>query len=281
MSDFQDAYNTGLSQQQPRPTLPTAISDRAIILVDGAGNERVEHLPLEAITGTPADKRGTVTFYSVDSFARYVINQKIANQTRVYVNTAKQAVEAIIDDHGSAPGWGRHRAVLATTTTRVWQEWMAFAKDFHEQVPFAQFIESHISEIANPDGTTLLDMASTLEIKADVEFSSAAKLANGQTRLTYNETLSGTAMKGTAEIPENLTLIMRPIEGLAKDYVVSAKFRYRLNAGKLKLRVEMHRPLDVLDEAFADRIADLAAAVGADLIFQGDAPAEQKPELRK
>ncbi len=281
MSDFQDAYNAGVTQRPPRATLPTAVADRAVVLVNGEGDEQIQYLNIEALTDTMAAKRGTVRFYSVESFARYVGEHR-GPGTRVYVNVAKQAVEVVFDGHdpGSA-GWGRHRAVLVTTTTRVWNEWMDFAKDFHEQVPFAHFIESHVSEIANPDGTTLLDMATTLEIKTDVEFASAAKLSNGQTRLTYNETVQGTAMKGTAEVPENLTLQMRAIQGLEQDYIIAAKFRYRLAAGKLKLRVEMHRPLDVLEQAFADRIADLSNLVGADLIYQGDAPAEITPELRK
>lgn len=279
MSDFKDAYDAGREAYWPRPDLPANLRDHAIVLQDGEGNERVEYLPIEGMTGRLTEKRGTVRFLDVESFARYVTTHT-QDGTRVYVNGTTLTTVAVLDGHGIAPGWGRHRAELVTQTTRVWREWMEFAKAKHDQVPFAEFIESHVEEIASPDGATLLEMVTTLQVKTNVEFASGVKLANGQVQLTYNEVIEGTALKGATAFPDRLTLVLRPIEGMVGVESVLARLRYRVTQGQLKLGVELHRPLDVLEGAFADRVAELSGKLGADRIFYGDAPAEVVPVVR-
>ena len=59
--------------------------------------------------------------------------------------------------------------------------------------------------------------------------------------------------------------------------VLDARLRYRVNQGHLKLRIELHRPLDVLERAFLDRVQNVEKAVGADLVYYGDAPDELTP----
>lgn len=125
-----------------------------------------------------------------------------------------------------------------------------------------------------------MDMVTTLEVKNNVTFASAQKLQNGQVQLTYNEVIEGTAQKGQTAIPENLVLVMAPIEGSGL-YVIDAKLRYRMAQGSLTLGVELHRPLDVLERAFDERITDLGSKVGSDLLYQGGAPDEVKPEARR
>jgi uncharacterized protein YfdQ (DUF2303 family) len=118
-----------------------------------------------------------------------------------------------------------------------------------DQVAFAAFLEDNLPDIAQPPGAQLLELARSLEVKRNVNFASSVRLDNGQTQLTYEEDVKGTAAKGTIEIPERFILGLAPFEGCAK-YRLEARLRYRMAEGKLAMWFDLFRPEEVLRDAF-------------------------------
>ena len=227
---------------------------------------------LETLLGRPRRVRQTVTLTEVASFVAYTSRFANVNATLLFASVDTLRVEAVLDHPTvSQPAWGQHRAVLALKATPEWQAWLAINGKRHNQTDFAQFVEDHIPDVAEPDGASLLDMVRTLEVKKAVNYQSSVRLDNGQVQLSYIEDVTGTAAKGTLLLPERFTLGLRPFEG-ADLYRVSARLRYRLAEGRVALWFDLWRPEDVVRAAFNDTIARIAK--DTDLpVLAGAAPA--------
>ena len=88
----------------------------------------------------------------------------------------------------------------------------------------------------------MLDMATTIQAKTDINFSSAKRLQNGQVQLQYTETIDARAgANGALEIPKEFTLGLRIFKN-GGGYRLKARLKYRLNAGTLKFWYELDRP---------------------------------------
>lgn len=217
---------------------------------------------LERFNAAPADKRGALTFGDVASLARYVKAHAGPGSSIYWDKTPTPSVVAVLDHHapgatGSA-GWGRHTARLKFTNSRAWDEWMIVDGKAQTQAHFAEFVEDHLDDIAEPAGADLLELAKRFSVTRAVTFEGAINLANGNTELRYAET---DATKGAIAIPPGLVLGLTPFDGDPR-YRVEARLRYRIDAGKLTLTVKLVRPLDVVETAIADRIKALAAGTG-------------------
>jgi uncharacterized protein YfdQ (DUF2303 family) len=257
---------------------------------------------VERLCGTPTFRRGDVGFYEALSFSRFV--KRFRNDSTVifadphHMATADKPAPrftALIDYHEKGYSqtdgakWDLFRAVLPLRHTVAWLTWAAANGKPMTQGDFAQFLEDNLSDIAEPDGAKLVEIARTLEATTDVSWQSHVRADNGAHRFAYLETINGsatTAKDGKIEIPQELTLALQPFEG-AKVYPVKARFRYRLAGSKVTLWFDLVRLQDVLKEAFNDELlkieGEVNSADGAEdgittLIYNGPAPAAQQPK---
>lgn len=273
-SDFKDAFEAGKEAAAKEAVVTTVqIGDRLYAVVPTGKSVQ----SFEAHAQTPTSKRGAVQVFDVESFVDYV-NQHKTPHTRIFADGQGDGlpIVAVLDHHAEdAPGWGRHRITLSARTTQEWDDWTEIDGTGKNQVEFAEFIENHLQDIASPTGAAVLEMVKTLEVKRGVNFSSAIRLDNGQTQLLYDETIQGSAQKGSVQIPDQFVLGLKPFEG-ADSYRVTARFRYRLSHGSVSLWVDLIQPEKVLDAAFTERVAQVKA--GTELVvLNGLAPAEAKP----
>ena len=164
-------------------------------------------------------------------------------------------------------GWRRQQVTLRLRKSREWGEWMGVDGKLFTQHEFAEFIEDHLSTIAEPDGAKLLDICQTLQATKGVNFKSQTILASGQRQLRYEETVEAKAgQKGDLMIPDTLTLVVRPFQG-SDPVAITARFRFRLNDGALRLGVKLAEPERVLEEAFDRIVADVANGVPVPVLF--------------
>ncbi len=250
----------------------------------------------EGYTFEPLDKHGlaplmvraAVRLDEPTSFVDYVNRYKNRDSV-VFADLVARKFEAVIDYHqapateaetgttggaaGVKPRWGRHRATLGCDTTDDWQAWEAKSNKAMSQVDFARFIEDHIPNIADPSGTDLLLMATTLEAKKDVTFRQSTRLANGEHQLRFEETITGTAgsQNGQIQIPNEFVLGLEPFQGVGLKRI-DARFRYRITEGKLTLWFELVRAEEVLEKAFTDVVAQIRTGLGDTLVLAGAAP---------
>ncbi len=216
-----------------------------------------EHDWNAAHADTPEFIHRAVTLLDVASFADYIDRNTDASGAgyahgsgvlEVWANIDARNVTAILDGH---TGLRKHTATLALKVSREWAEWAAIDGKLLNQATFAQFIEDHMSTIAEPGGALLVDICETLTGKTNVNWRSQTLGRNGQRQFVYEETIEAKAgQKGDLAIPTELTLVLRPFQG-ADPVAIKARFRYTLTEGRLSIGVKLAEPERALEDAFS------------------------------
>lgn len=212
-----------------------------------------------------------ITLHTPASLIAYWKRFAVAESVLVFdLENAKYT--AVFDYHSEAeyPGWCQHRAVYQCPQTPEWNLWKERSGKHMTQTDFAFFIEQNVDDIRTPPGAQMLEIVTTLKAKTKVEFKQAIRLADGNNELTYNEVIDGKAgASGQLRIPEEITLGIIPFLGGAA-YAVQAKFRYRIDAGQLRMWYDLMRPHKVQEAALADITAQIAEGMGdVGLLLEG------------
>ena len=181
-----------------------------------------------------------------------------AGQLEVWADIDQRKITAILDGHD---GWRQHTATLRLQLSREWKEWAEVDGKMLRQDAFAQFIEDHLSTIGYPDGALLLDICQTLQGTSSAAYKSQTILANGQRQLKWEEAVEARAgQKGDLTIPGELTLVLRPFQGAAA-VPITARFRFQIREGVLRLGVKLAEPDAALEDAFDAVVREVADGV--------------------
>lgn len=220
-------------------------------------------------TERPAAKRGTVSVLDAASFIEYwtLFSDE---HSRIFADETKSQVLAVLDYHGigeNAPRWGRHRVNLTLRFSEEWSLWTGHngQKNKFSQLDFAEFIEDNTPDFVQPKAADMLEMARTLSVKTDVDFSSAVRNSNGQVQIKYNETVRGTAGTGNVEIPEEF-IIQIPVYVGTPRVPVRARLRYRLASGKLTIWYDLLRPDAIQRDVFVSTLEAIRGSIQTPII---------------
>lgn len=201
----------------------------------------------------PYSLEQAVTLTSEDSFVEY-FNRFATETSTIFVNDAESHFVAILDYHDAPdlPKFKRHIAHYKCPKAKEFTSWIASNNKKMEQEEFALFIEENSNEILNPNPSEMLEIASTLKAKKDVEFSSGIRLDNGQVQFAYIETIQAQAgIKGQFSIPEKITLAIAPFHK-GHPYEIEARFRHRINSKGMFMWYTLIRPHIFVDHAFTE-----------------------------
>ena len=208
-----------------------------------------------------------VELLTVESFCAYVNAYRLPSTT-VFADERVGRYEAVVDYHreesvATAPedrrGTCDHVAIYESPLSLQWKAWNGSSGKWFVQTEFAQFLEANLRDVRRPAAANLMQVAVELQIHKDAQFSSEIRLDNGQNRFRYEETIRGTTKAGDLEIPAAFVIAIPVLIGgdLAE---IEARFRYRLNEGKLSLSYELIRP----SEAWLAAIAAVTKGIEAD-----------------
>jgi uncharacterized protein YfdQ (DUF2303 family) len=240
---------------------PQEVSGRkpyALVPKDGGGAdlvylERQEAVKPDYITAHPKfDDAGSLIAY---------FNRFKDSHSTLFASIDSVQVVAAIDHHqaGATPtaGWNSHRATFTAKHSDEWKVWAGMHGKQMNQAQFAQFIEDNTIDIVRPDGATMLEVALSIEASKSGSFKSARRLDNGSISFGYVEEVSATAgSKGSLEIPKDFDVQLRPFIGCEK-HRVTARLRYRIDDGQLRLWFELVRHEDVKRAAFDAIVAKI------------------------
>lgn len=207
---------------------------------------------VEKAAPVPARKRGAVALGDVPSLLAYCADQQAQDEAYIYADPDARSITAVFNDQrdSDVPGWRDHRAVFKAEHTPEFQLWMSRNKQKFSQTEFAEFIEDNIADISGDDGTTLLKVATTIAATTGINFSSAKRLQDGQTQLTYNETNNAVAgADGSLQIPQKFSLGLRIFKN-GTGYAMSARLKYRINSGAVAFFYELERTERSVEDAF-------------------------------
>lgn len=252
----------GAVPQQLDPEVPQGLvipSDAQFVLPD-----------LSAWRLKPERKTGTYRPATVKAFLDYVETQHNPDATTIWVHPTSGLVTAVIDDNGTEPGYGQHQVRLQLKTTPEWDYWQARDKEMVSQDQFAEHIEGGLEEIATPDAAEMLEIAQSFHATSSAQFRSSTRLGSGEQRLQYDEEVKATAgASGDLTVPTVIMLALAPFVGEDR-YRLTARLRFRLNGGQLKLGYLLDRPESILRDAL-EGVAERVAAK-FDRTYVGEAP---------
>lgn len=222
---------------------------------------------LERFAETPRRKVGRRRVSTTVSLVDYV-NAHAGPGATLYANLDAFSIEAILDDHEqSGPHHGDHRVTLNLTKTPGCLRWLGAHASYFGQEEFAQLIEDGLTEIARPDGATLLEVAQSIRATKSANFRSDRRLTSGRVQFAWVEELNATAgADGNLEIPETVTLVFEPFYG-AEPVQIDARFRYRIRDGKLSLGFWLIRHEETLREAFEAELERVKGTLNVDALL--------------
>jgi uncharacterized protein YfdQ (DUF2303 family) len=216
---------------------------------------------VEKMQPTPRRKSGTVQLKDLDSLIQYCNDQNIAEALDdarmgsaygyLYADPDNRKITAVFNDNRDAiPGWRDHRAEFKAEYTPEFSKWISKNAVQFTQTEFAEFIEDNMADITEPQAADLLEMATTIQSKTDINFSSAKRLQNGQVQLGYSETIDARAgANGAMEIPKEFSLGLRIFKN-GEGYRINARLKYRLHSGSIKFWFELDRVERAMELAF-------------------------------
>lgn len=241
---------------------PTKVAEGLYVLPNGTVVDVRGRL--EEDKDFPTRKRGVARFTETHSFLAYLAKHGMTN-TELYGNAKRAEVKAVINaDHPAdgdflegRAGWADHTAILALPVTADWAAWLGHNGALLDQVTFAEFIEDHLVNFVAPQGAEMLELAQSFNATTRVDFESSQRVKNGETQLRYKENTTATAGKnGSLTIPDTFSIGVQVYER-GPLYRVEARFRYRINDGKLRLAYKLVRPDDVVSMAFDEVMGEI------------------------
>jgi uncharacterized protein YfdQ (DUF2303 family) len=202
----------------------------------------------------PRYKTGTVLAENVTAFAQYY-GKHSTPDSEVFADINARLLVAVLDAHErNAPRWEQHRLHLAPPLNDHWKTWTTRNGIYMPQGEFAEWLEDNLVDIAPEpvDAATMLEIATKFQAKKSSVFSSGVTLASGDLQLRYEETTDASAgTKGALQVPRAFKVGLTPFDDV-QPYKIEARFRHRIEKGRLAMAFILDRPADYLRDAMKD-----------------------------
>lgn len=182
--------------------------DDAILLA----GEASQVINLTQYMERPASTEQVVRFDDLRGFVQYV-NEFKSPATACFVGSGQ--ITVVFDYHTeSSPDWLRHKAIYMYDQSERWRLWLSKNNQWLSQRDFADFLDSGLNEIIDPDQSEILNMVknfrATINYEVDFEESS-----NGTSFNFKKVTKAGNTKKDSVIIPEIIKLNLQPFNGLS------------------------------------------------------------------
>lgn len=172
---------------------------------------------------------------------------------RVYADEVGHRIVAVLNDDGPDPGWRDHRVSLRLRPTPEWEFWRKNG-GLVDQTRFAEIIEDGLADIMDPPAAEMLELAQTFHATSSGKAKFGTRLASGQRQVMWEEEVAASAgANGAIAVPETFKIGVRPFVGSSK-WEVTARLRFRLESGNLKIGYLLHRPELVERDAFLEQV---------------------------
>jgi len=222
----------------------------------------------------PERREGTATLTDLVSFISHV--KRFADTDSVVFadkTPEKPQLLAVLDYHriGSeaAPRFGGHRSLYTFPLSDEWKAWVAYDGKAFSQGDFAQFIEEHLADVADPtqalegakafssllscsfaSASKLLALSRGLTVHVGERVANHANLSTGEARISFEASHSDEAGR-PLDVPGAFLLAI-PAFKEGPLYQVPGRLRYRVNAGAITWSYDLYRASAVLDHAIQE-----------------------------
>lgn len=221
---------------------------------------------------------GTSRHTTLDSFVAHVVRFADKESSLFAVKeVSKPQLIAVYDYHptvaeedgvaAAEARFGGHRAIYDFPLSEEWKTWTSQHGQKMTQAQFAEFLENHIHDVADPLSAledtkrlmesllckfaapgTLMDLSRGLSVRVESRIVQQQKLASGETSFRY-DTAHMDEQGAPLSIP-GAFLVSIPVFRGGAAYQLAARLRYRVSETKATWFFELHRALETFDHAF-------------------------------
>ncbi|KAB7753682.1 DUF2303 family protein [Mycolicibacterium mucogenicum] len=268
-----DTFNTPHQAQHFTTGEPHAMHIVSVTEQRGLQSERI--VDDETVYPTPWRPKGTRTVTEMDSFLQELTRRPLPEATgTLWGNAERGTIKAIYNDHaggdGGVAGWRDDALELKLKSDPDWVKWHEISEKYMGQHRFGDIIEELRHTIKSPDQADLLEIIDSIRTSTNGEFESDLNKANGSQKLAYKKEVSARAgaVGRELEVPQTITLSLRPWEGHPTLYDVHAYFRLDVTEGQLKLAVKLFPTREIVRQAWEEVTTRVTNDIGLPVYAQ-------------
>lgn len=219
----------------------------------------------------PPRVTGNRTVCDLDSFLSELVRRPLHDSASTLWGKATAGkLTAVYNDHDAdVAGWRDDQLTLQLATDPDWAAWHQLSGKFMAQGEFGDKVEELLHTVVQPDQAELLEIIDSVRASSKGEFEASIERSNGGQKVAYSEEVTTKAgRKGQLEVPQLITLEVRPWEGHAELYLVDAYFRLRISNGSLQLAIKLKPTAQIVRNAWSDVTTKVVAATSKPVYAQ-------------
>jgi uncharacterized protein YfdQ (DUF2303 family) len=236
-----------------------------VVAVDVDHGLQVQTIDEEHTQPLPRRAKGDRKVGEVDSFLAELVRRPLIATGTLWGNADTGTLTAVYNDHDPAPyvgGWRDDRLVLQLKADADWKAWHEMSGQFFGQVGFGDKVEDLLHTVISPDQAELLEVIDSVRASSKGSFESTIERSNGGQKIAYKEEVNASAGRSRdLEVPQLITLLLRPWEGHDVQYEIDAYFRLRVQQGTLALGVKLKPTRQIVRQAWEEITSKVSAAV--------------------
>lgn len=178
-----------------------------------------------SIQEAPRRQKGFTVLHSIDSFARFISQHGIHENTRIFVtkSTTNLKFTAILNaNSASDPGWADWGCTMPVQYDPVALEWQKLAGQPQTQAQLSAFLRSHVGDVVSMPAAALIDLAENLEVKTGIAATYKTNTANGSRTLAWEEDV-----KTTTNVPASFTIRIPVFQGQDGEVELEVRLTFR------------------------------------------------------
>lgn len=218
----------------------------------------------------PHRVEGTRTVADLPSFLAELDRRPLRYESTLWGNAERGVITAIYNDHdGDTAGWRDDHLVLKLRADADWEKWHQLSGQYMKQTQFGDIVEDLLHTVVNPDQADLLEIIDSVRASTRGEFENSIVRANGSQTVQYNtEVTTKAGRTGQLEVPQIITLKLRPWEGHEVTYEVQAYFRLRIEGNALQLAIKLKPTRQIVRDAWHDVTSKVVETIGKPVYAQ-------------
>lgn len=246
------------------------------VIPAGAKLESLERHIFNDHAEKPERIKANVTVLDPQSFIEYY-NRFADDGSRIFAYEPDINVLCVLDYHhinhdassptgeGARARWGQHRLMLTLRESEQWKVWAEKNGKTFTQMQFAEFLEQHAIDIAQPAPAGMMEIARDLQTTSEVDFGSSSRTQDGQVKFKYTETTQTTVGGSAITVPEQF-LLQLPVFIGGQPIQMQALLRYRIKDQKLVIFYTLVRPEEAKRVAFLGARDAIERTLGTTII---------------